>query len=106
MHPDDDDPGTPADGVLRGLYVGAAGMLHALGRLAEAGVHVSAIDRAAIVGELHEAALASPDEDGAGASLLIGSSGILLVAHRLVPSAATADALAERDRRERGAPVE
>jgi hypothetical protein len=63
-----------------------------------------------IVGELHEAALASPDEDGAGASLLIGSSGILLVAHRLVPSAATADALAdalaERDRRERGAPVE
>src|SRR5947209_937433 len=33
MHPDDFEPGTPADGILRGLYVGAAGVLHALGRL-------------------------------------------------------------------------
>src|ERR1035441_10132131 len=24
LHPGDDEPGTPADGVLRGLYVGAA----------------------------------------------------------------------------------
>jgi hypothetical protein len=83
-----------ANGILRGLYVGAAGMLHALGRLAEAGLHVPTLDGAAIVDGLHEAALASPDEDGAGASLLVGSSGILVVAHRLAPSAATADALA------------
>jgi hypothetical protein len=95
LHPVDDEPGTPADGILRGLYVGAAGMLHALSRLAEAGLHVPTLDGAAIVDGLHEAALASPDEDGAGASLLVGSSGILLVAHRLAPSAATADALAD-----------
>jgi hypothetical protein len=94
LHSGDDEPGTPADGVLRGVYAGAAGMLHALGRLADAGLHVPAIDGAAIAGDLHEAALASPDEDGAGASLLVGSSGILLVAHHLAPSAATADALA------------
>jgi hypothetical protein len=93
--PSDDEPGTPADGILRGLYVGAAGMLHALGRLAEAGLHVPALDGAAIVDGLHEAALATPAAEGAGASLLAGSSGILLVAHRLAPSAATADALAE-----------
>jgi Lanthionine synthetase C-like protein len=95
LHPDDDEPGTPADGILRGLYVGAAGMLHALGRLAQSGLHVPTLDRAAIAGELHEAGLASPDEDGAGASLLVGSSGILLVAHRVAPSAALADALAD-----------
>lgn len=94
LHPNDGDPGTPIDGILRGLYVGAAGMLHALGRLAEAGLHVPVLDDSAIVAELHEAALASPDEEGAGASLLVGSSGILLIAHRLAPSAATADALA------------
>ena len=95
MHPRDDEPGTPADGVLRGLYAGAAGMLHGLGRLAEAGVHTPSLDGAAIVDGLHEAALASPDEEGAGASLLMGSSGILLVAHRLAPAAATADAVAD-----------
>jgi hypothetical protein len=94
LHPSDDEPGTPADGVLRGLYVGAAGMLHALGRLAEAGLHAPALDGAEIVDGLYEASLESPDEDGAGASLLVGSSGILLVAHRLAPSAASADALA------------
>jgi hypothetical protein len=95
LHPRDDEPGTPADGILRGVYVGAAGMLHALGRLADAGLHVPVVDGAAVAGGLHEAALASPDEEGAGLSLLVGASGILLVAHRLAPSAATADALAE-----------
>jgi hypothetical protein len=94
LHPSDDEPGTPADGILRGLYVGAAGMLHALGRLAESGLHVPTLDGAAIVEGLHVAAIASPDDEDAGASLLVGSSGILLVAHRLAPSAATADALA------------
>ena len=93
LPPGDDEPKTPADGVLRGLYVGAAGVLHALGRLAEAGLHVPRLDRAAIAGGLHEAALGSPNEEGAGASLLVGSSGILVVAHRLAPSAASAQAL-------------
>ena len=99
LHPGDDDPLTPRDGILRGLYVGAAGMLHALARLAEAGLHEPRLDGAAVAAGLHEAALASPDEKGAGESLLLGSSGILLVAHRLAPSTATADALARRSAR-------
>ena len=94
LHPADDDPSTPADGVLRGLYVGAAGMLHALRRLAEAGLHDPLLDAAAVADGLHEATLASPDEPGAGASLLVGTSGVLLIAHRLCPAAARADALA------------
>ena len=95
MHPDDADPRTAPDGILRGLYLGAAGMLHALHRLAESALHVPGLDGAAIAGELYRGALASPDEPGAGASLLLGSSGILLVAHRLAPSSASADELAD-----------
>jgi lantibiotic modifying enzyme len=95
MHPDDYEPGTPADGVLRGLYVGAAGVLHALRRLAEHGLYEPRIDAAAIAGRLYEASLASPDEPGAGSSLLAGSSGILLVADRCAPSARTRDGIAD-----------
>jgi hypothetical protein len=95
MHPDDYEPGTPADGILRGLYLGAAGVLHALGRLAEQDLCSPKIDGGAIVEGLHEASLASPDEEGAGSSLLVGSSGILLLMHRLAPSASVRDALAD-----------
>lgn len=95
MHPEDDEPGSPADGIFRGLYCGAAGMVHALDRLAKAGFYEPSLDLAAIAGGLYEAALASPDEEDAGASLMIGVSGILLVAHRLAPSMATAKALAD-----------
>src|SRR4051812_19164374 len=83
LHPADDEPGTAGDGILRGLAVGAAGVLHGLDRLARAGLHAPTLDAAGIAAGLHEAALESPDEEGAGASLLVGSSGILLVAHRL-----------------------
>ena len=93
LHPRDDEPGTPP--VLRGLYLGAAGMVHGLARLAEAGLHAPALGLADIAGALHEDGRAEPDEEGAGASLLVGSSGILLVAHRLDPSPAVADALAD-----------
>src|SRR5436309_1727316 len=92
LHPRDDEPGTPT--ILRGLYLGAAGMLHGLTRLAEAGLHVPALDGAQVASALPEAALSSPDEEGAGASLLAGSTGVLLVAHRLAPEAHIADALA------------
>ncbi len=94
LHPADDDPALGPDGILRGIYVGAAGMLHAFGRLAEAGLHDPAIDAADVAAGLYEESLASPDEEGAGASLLVGASGILLVAHRLTPSTANADLLA------------
>jgi glutathione S-transferase len=95
VHPEDEEPGTPPDGIFRGLYGGAAGMVHALHRLAAAGFYEPSLDLAAIAGGLYEAALASPDEQDAGASLMLGSSGILLVAHRLAPSIATAEALAD-----------
>lgn len=95
MHPDDYEPGTPPDGILRGLYVGAAGVLHGLWRLAEQGLYEPKIDGAAVATRLYDASLTSPDEPGAGSSLLVGSSGILLVADRLAPSVTTRDLLAE-----------
>jgi hypothetical protein len=95
LHPLDEEPGTAPDGILRGLYGGAAGMLHGLDRLAGAGLHEPALDGAAIAAGLHEGALASPDMEDAGTSLIDGTSGILVVAHRLAPAAATAGALAD-----------
>src|SRR4051794_18098258 len=64
LHPADWEPGT-AD-VLRGLYLGAAGMLHALTRLAERELHEPRLDAPAIAGRLYEPSLAAPDEEGAG----------------------------------------
>ena len=95
MHPADYEPGTAPDGILRGLYLGAAGVLHALWHLAEQGLYAPRLDAAAIAGRLYEASLRSPDEDGAGSSLLVGSSGILLVADRFAPSATMRDALTD-----------
>jgi hypothetical protein len=74
LHPADFEPGTPD--VLHGMYLGAAGMLHGLMRLGE----FVSLDLAGIAARLP---YDQPDEEGAGASLLAGSSGVLLVAHRL-----------------------
>jgi len=95
MHPDDDEPGTAPDGILRGLYLGAAGVLHGLWRLAEQGLYEPKLDGPAIASGLYEASLTSPDETGAGASLLVGASGILLVADRFAPSTTTRALLAD-----------
>jgi Lanthionine synthetase C-like protein len=95
MHPADDDPGVPPDGILRGLYGGAAGVLHGLWTLAEQDFYAPTLDGAQIAGRLYEASLTSPDEPGAGSSLLVGSSGILLVADRFTPSATTRELLAD-----------
>ncbi|HSI11655.1 MAG TPA: lanthionine synthetase LanC family protein, partial [Chthoniobacter sp.] len=94
LHPEDDDPVNPPDGILRGLYDGAAGVVHALDRLAKAGFYEPSLDLAAITTGLYEAALISPDQKNADGALLVGTSGMLLVAHRLTPSAKTADTLA------------
>jgi lantibiotic modifying enzyme len=95
LHPDDRDDGIPADEILRGLYLGAAGVLHALARLAEQDLYEPTLDLAAIAERLYEPSLASPDEPGAGPSLLAGSSGILLVVDRFLPSASTRERLAD-----------
>lgn len=94
MHPRDKEPGGPPNGIFRGLYLGAAGMLHGLRRLAQAELCDLPLDCPAIVDGLHEAALTSPDEQGAGSSLLVGSTGILLVTHAVTGSSTAADALA------------
>ncbi len=85
LDPVDNEPGTAE--VVRGLYLGAAGMLHGLHRLAE--FYEPRLDARAILEGLRP----EPDEEDAGASLLVGSTGFLLVAHRF--GAATADALAD-----------
>src|SRR3954454_13002936 len=87
LDPVDYEPGTAE--VVRGLYLGAAGMLHGLHRLAE--FYEPRLDARPILEDLHP----EPDEEDAGASLLAGSSGFLLVAHRFAPSLVTADALAD-----------
>jgi hypothetical protein len=95
LHPNDYEPGGPEDGIFRGLYLGAAGVVHSLHRLALAGLYSPALDLAAIMDGLLEDAMVSADEAGAGASLLVGSTGILLVAHRLTGSNTAADDLAQ-----------
>jgi hypothetical protein len=81
----DEEPGTAA--VVRGLYLGAAGMLHGLHRLAA--FYEPRLDARPIL----EGLALEPDEEGADVSLLVGTTGILLVAHRF--GAATADAIAD-----------
>jgi hypothetical protein len=95
LHPEDDDPNNPADGIFRGLYCGAAGMLHAIDQLRRVGLYDPSLDLAPIADSLHEAGQTRPDEEGAGPSRMFGATGTLLVAHRLSPSAAAADALAD-----------
>lgn len=86
----DDDWG----GVSHGIYLGAAGMLLALDRLARADGAATAIDLPAAAARLHEGYVArchAPDEPMAG--IWSGEAGIHLVAEILAPEPARADAL-------------
>src|SRR5689334_19979488 len=65
LHPADDGDDLHHDRPMRGLYLGAAGMLHGLRRL---GVDVGA-----------PSLPVTEDQLDAGASLLVGTSGVLLV---------------------------
>jgi Lanthionine synthetase C-like protein len=76
-----------ADELLT-VYLGGAGMVWALDRLARAGVHATERDWAGVPADLATRAGALPP------SLLVGRAGILLVAWLLRPSAETADLLA------------
>ena len=95
LHPldageDDDDWG----GVSHGVYLGAAGMLWGLDRLARNGAAEVSIDFGTAAGSLHEGYLArchAPDEPMPG--LWTGEAGVLLVAELLAPTRATAVAL-------------
>jgi hypothetical protein len=71
LHPEDEDEDTPPGSVLRGMYLGAAGMVHGLRRLGG-----SSLDLPAIARGLEGIA---DDEEGPH-SLFLGTAGILLVA--------------------------
>jgi hypothetical protein len=88
---------------LKALYVGAAGVVWALGALQRRGRGESALDLAHVARNVHEAWRAEPDymkgielPSPARAGLLAGESGILTVAWQLAPDDALADTLFER----------
>jgi hypothetical protein len=88
---------------LKALYVGAAGVVWALGALQRRGRAESALDLADVARNVHEAWRAEPDymkgielPSPARAGLLAGESGILTVAWQLAPDDALADMLFER----------
>ena len=86
-------PAHPLDGAvapdeLLTVYLGGAGMVWALDRLAQAGVHAPQRDWAGVAADIASRAAPLPP------SLLVGRAGILLVAWLLQPSAETADLLA------------
>jgi hypothetical protein len=85
-HPLDEDEGPLPSPV--GLYLGAAGVIWALDALAAAGLAAPRRAWAEVAGALPDRYLAKPDvpelTDGRPVpSLLLGESGVLLVAHRL-----------------------
>jgi len=79
--------GEVSDDELLTVYLGGAGMVWALDRLARAGLHEPAHDWAAVAADLAGRAGPLPP------SLLLGRAGILLVSWLLHPSAETADLL-------------
>src|SRR6478672_8395291 len=86
-------PAHPLDGEvtpdeLLTVYLGGAGMVWALDRLARAAVHAPAREWAGVAADLAARAGALPP------SLLMGRSGVLLVSWVLHPSPETADLLA------------
>lgn len=93
VHPLDAEPGEPEH--FHGVYFGAAGMLWALDRLAQAGLHDPGHDYAQLAGDVLDGYREDPEFDGPLPSLWMGEGGIALVAWLLKPTAALADRLAE-----------
>ncbi len=91
VHPldaEDDDPD-----AFHGVYLGAAGMLWALQRLAEAGLHEPGHDYARLAEDAVASYLSRPEFDGPLPSLWMGEGGIALVAWLLSPTPELADRL-------------
>jgi hypothetical protein len=93
LHPLDDDGATPD--VIHDVYFGAAGVLWALHRLAQAGLHEPRHDYGRLAGDVLDGYLARPALDGPAHSVFVGEGGIALVAWLLSPTQAVADRLAE-----------
>jgi hypothetical protein len=84
-HPLDVDPGDP--GPWGGLYLGGAGVVDALDRLARRGLVELRHDYLPYLDHL--------EGDAEGPSLMVGETGVLLVRQRLSPSQATLERLRE-----------
>ena len=93
LHPLDAEPDDPE--FFHGVYLGAAGMLWALDRLARAGLHEPGRDYPRLAEDVLESYLRRPELGGPLPSLWNGESGIVLVAWLLSPAPALADRLAE-----------
>ena len=91
IHPLDAEPGDPER--FHGVYLGAAGMLWGLDRLARAGLHEPRHDYGRLAAG-RARGLPAPPEFGEQPSLWIGLGGIALVAWLLAPTPALADRLA------------
>jgi hypothetical protein len=91
LHPLDDDGATPA--ALHGVYLGAAGTLWGLDRLARAGLHEPGHDYAALARTALEDYRERPEFGGPQPSLWMGEGGIALVAWLLDPDPDLADRL-------------
>jgi lantibiotic modifying enzyme len=89
------DSDGPTPDAVHGTYFGAAGVLLALQRLAEAGLHQPGHDYARLAVDALESYRRRPEFDGPVPSMWMGESGIALVAWLLSPSDALADRLAE-----------
>src|SRR5262249_13125229 len=88
VHPLDQEEDDPEPLLApTGLYLGASGVVWALDELARVGAVEPGRDWQPVAAGLHERYLAHPDFGQAVPSLFVGESGILLVAHRLTPSA-------------------
>ena len=90
IHPLDAESGDPE--VFHGIYMGAAGVVWALDRLARAGLHEPGHDYARLASDVLESYPLRP-EFGEQPSLWMGFGGIALVAWLLAPSAELADRL-------------
>jgi lantibiotic modifying enzyme len=93
VHPLDAQPGDPD--AFHGIYLGAAGVLWALDRLAQAGLHEPRHDYARLAEDVLDSYLRRPELGGPAPSMWIGEGGIALVAWLLAPTQALADRLAE-----------
>jgi hypothetical protein len=92
IHPLDAEEGDPD--VVHGVYFGAAGVLWALHRLAQEGLHEPRHDYARLAEDVLESYLSRPEFGGPVPSVFLGEGGIALVAWLLSPSPALADRLA------------
>ncbi|MGH3002625.1 MAG: lanthionine synthetase LanC family protein, partial [Gaiellaceae bacterium] len=94
MHPRDVEDG---DGPYATVYLGSAGVVYALDLLAQRGLVGGVRDYVPALEQAIEAYRAAPEfeEWAHPPSLWMGETGILLTLHRLAPSSAVADRIAE-----------